>query len=279
MHKALVIGLGMGLQYKQWLKQLGFAVTTVDPDLDKNADFLSIESCLTKQSMFDLVYIGTPNYTHELIARQLASHTKILLIEKPGFETHTHWVNFVKEFNQTRVMMVKNNQYRPEREIWHEMAERSDKVYVVWQREKGIPSSPWFIDPAKSYGGVSRDLMPHMLSYFTNFTDYANSITTRQQKEDLLDIGIDTWCIMEYTAANDKKTEWILFTDWQNESYDSASIEFIINGHSHIYDLGALCPSEPYLDMITACIKNLDNDNFWNDQLAQDVWIHQQIEI
>lgn len=279
MYKALVVGLGMGQQYKNWLEQLSFDVTTIDPDLNKNADFVTIETCLDKHNKFDLVYIGTPNYTHEPIARQLVNHTKILLIEKPGFQTHSHWMNFVKEFYQTRIMMVKNNQYRPERNIWRDMAYRSEKVCVTWQREKGIPSSPWFIDPVKSYGGVSRDLMPHMLSYFTNFTDYSNSITIKRQKEDLLNIGIDTWCIMEYTAANDKKTQWILFTDWQNESYDSASIEFIISGHSHIYDLGSLCPSEPYLDMITDCVKNVDNDNFWNEQLAQDLWIHQQLEL
>jgi hypothetical protein len=116
-----------------------------------------------------------------------------------------------------------------------------------------------------------------MLSYYTNLTLYDYGTKIHTVKEDLVGVGVDTRCVMEFVAANDKKTEWTLVTNWQTDEYDSAYIEFIIDEHSHIYDLGALCPAEPYKDMITTAIKNIDNNEFWNSQYDQDVWIHKQI--
>lgn len=277
MPRAVVVGLGMGQQYVQWFEQLGYTVTTVDTDPSKQADHSDFEFIFDDWYRQNIIYIGTPNFTHEPIARQLASHAEILLVEKPGFKSYSNWMRFVSDFPRTGIMMVKNNQYRPETELWREMADRSDRVNVVWERADGIPSSPWFVNPKQSYGGVSRDLMPHMLSYFTNFADYSHSREVSRRKEDLVGVGVDTYCILEYTAANDKKTAWTLITNWQTDEYDSAHIEFVIDGHSHIYDLGAWCPSEPYLDMIRTCVKNIDNNKFWNEQYAQDIWIQKQI--
>ena len=110
MSKALVIGLGMGIQYVSWLQDLGFTVTTIDTDLNKKPDYTDFEFLYDEGHKQDIIYIGTPNFTHESIARQVASHAQILLIEKPGFKNYTNWMRFVSDFKSTRVMMVKNNQ-------------------------------------------------------------------------------------------------------------------------------------------------------------------------
>ena len=277
MSNAVVVGLGMGVQYVSWFRDLGYTVTTVDTDASKNPDHTDFEFLYDEWHRQDIIYIGTPNYTHESIARQVASHARLLLIEKPGFKNQANWMRFVNDHHRTRVMMVKNNQYRPEVELWRDMAERSDRVNVCWERQQGIPTSAWFTNPKQSYGGVSRDLMPHMLSYYTNLTCYDYGTKIHSRKEDFVGVGVDTYCIMEFVAANDKKTAWTLVTNWQTDEYDSAYIEFIIDGHSHIYDLGALCPAEPYKDMITTAVNNIDNNEFWNSQYDQDVWIHKQI--
>jgi hypothetical protein len=38
------------------------------------------------------------------------------------------------------------------------------------------------------------------------------------------------------------------------------------------------CPEEAYHNMIKDAIDNVDNDNFWQQQVRQDIWIHKQIE-
>lgn len=277
MPRAVVIGLGMGQQYVQWFKQLGYTVTTVDTDPSKQADHTDFEFLFDNYFRQDIIYIGTPNFTHESIARQVGNHTKLLLIEKPGFKNYSNWMRFVNDYHRTRVMMVKNNQYRPETELWRDLAARSERVNVCWERQNGIPQSTWFTDLKQSYGGVSRDLMPHMLSYYTNLTLYDAGVKIHSRKEDFTGVGVDTYCILEFIAANNKKTEWTLVTNWQTDEYDSAHIEFIFNGRSHIYDLGAWCPNEPYLDMIKTAVDNIANNEFWNSQYDQDIWIQKQI--
>ena len=43
------------------------------------------------------------------------------------------------------------------------------------------------------------------------------------------------------------------------------------------HELG-LCPGEAYKAMIQKAMSNLNNNTFWQDQLEQDIWIHEQIE-
>ena len=37
-------------------------------------------------------------------------------------------------------------------------------------------------------------------------------------------------------------------------------------------------PEEAYRAMIENAVNNLNNNEFWTEQLAQDLWIHRQIE-
>lgn len=48
--------------------------------------------------------------------------------------------------------------------------------------------------------------------------------------------------------------------------------------YSAVVEKLGLCPEEAYKKMIMMAIENLNNNQYWQDQLAQDIWIHQQIE-
>lgn len=274
MIKALVVGLGMGQQYTAWFKSLGYTVSTVDSDPEKFANYLLLSDALTDCN-FDIAYIGTPNYTHELLARQVAVRTKILLIEKPGVESQAAWIRFVNDFPETRIMMIKNNQYRLEHSGWRALADNSKKVTVCWSRQNGVPKPNWFKDKQLSFGGVKSDLMPHMLSYYTLLTDYKYGQKIYQDSDDMVNIGIDSRAFLEF---KNKDTTWNLIVDWKNNCKDENYIEFETKLGVFKFDLGELCPADPYIRMIKTAMNNIDNKEFWLDQYDQDVWIHKQLE-
>lgn len=291
MNKALVIGLGMGQQYRDWLDELGYSVNTVDIDPDKKADFLTVDQAI-KHSNYTIIYIGTPNWTHEPITRQVAKHARLILIEKPGVENEKSWKQLVKDFPLTRIMMVKNNQYRTEILEFKRLADISNRIYVKWNNKNRIPHpGSWFTTKSKSFGGVSRDLIPHMLSYYSALTNYKSGIKLFSQKkqnhslETIIDTDygtvnyngiydVDDKCEIEF---KNKNTTWILTANWKNDKEDDSSITFNTPDGNIRFELG-LCPKEAYQNMIQTAVQNLDNDIFWQDQLEQDIWIHNQIE-
>ena len=281
MGNCLVIGLGMGLQYKKWLEELGFTVITVDPDISKRADYTDVATCLNHHDTFLLTYIGTPNYTHELIARQTASHTKCLLIEKPGLENSSSWKKLVEDFPTTRISMVKNNQHRLELSGFKNLVKISKEINITWSREKGIPVSDWFKKKDLAFGGVSRDLMPHLLSYYTKLSDIQEGNIVYKEKADINHTGIDDYCFLK--ILNDNKL-WNFTASWQNLIADKHYIEFVTNIDRIRFELGDYvtafggCPGYAYLNMIHKAITNLDNENYWQDELKQDFWIHKQLE-
>lgn len=293
MNKALVIGLGMGQQYALWLSELGYTVYTVDIDPSKAADYTDVAVAIADHPLLDVVYIGTPNWTHEPIARQVAPHTKLVLIEKPGVKSSAIWQDLVTSYPDSRIMMVKNNQFRSDIDRFKQLADQSEKVYVRWNNANRIPHpGSWFTTKSKSFGGVSRDLMPHMLSYYCALTDYQNgtkikgSADQRYELKDITDTDygsvnpngtydVDDFCHFEFKNGN---TTWILSANWKtNLDHDDSSIAFSMKGSAVRHELG-LCPGEAYKAMIQNAMSNLNNNTFWQQQLDQDLWIHQQIE-
>lgn len=281
LHKALVIGLSMGQQYASWLTSLGYSVSTVDVNPDKNPTYIRYEDAVLDNT-YDIIYIGTPNWTHESIARHVAPYTRLLIVEKPGVVDSQAWKCLVEDFPLTRIMMVKNNQYRFEMAGYKQLAQLSDSVRVTWSRKSGIPGSSWFTQPELSFGGVSRDLMPHLLSYYTVLTDYNLGSKILTAIGDNNDTGIDDRYELVF---NNNNTAWYLVADWKNNLADEHSIEFSINGNKVKFQLGDYmtafggCPAGPYMSMIKTAIDNLDNDVFWQEQKDQDIWIHEQIDI
>lgn len=289
--KGLIVGMGIGGLYKSVLTTLGYEIVTVDIDPSKEADFLSVDSAIEEHSQFDTVHICTPNFTHKELTEKLAPISKIIFVEKPGFKDSKEWKEVIEKFSNTRIMMIKNNMWRNNIDELKNFASKSDSVRIEWIRRNCIPNpGSWFTDKELAFGGVSRDLMPHMLSLFIalnpNWLDSEATLKAAIQHWKLEDIdsteygivnpegvhNVDDKCIIEYGD------NWHLESNWRSMSDESSAIEFIEgNKVFHRFDLG-WCPEEAYLNMVSNAVKNLNNDDFWNNQFKQDMWIHEQIE-
>ena len=288
--KALIVGMGIGQLYHSVFTSLGYEIDTVDSNPEKNATFKTADSIV---DAYDIAVICTPNFTHELIARTIAKNCKIVLIEKPGVQDSKCWFCLVEDFPNTRFMMVKNNQYRNEIELFKRQADQSDRVYVRWNNANRIPQpGSWFTTKELAFGGVSRDLIPHMLSYYCALTDYKQGTKVKAkaiQNYELADIDstdygvvnpngtydVDDFCHLEFENGN---TTWMLSANWKtNLDHDDSSISFSMKNSAVRHALG-LCPESAYKTMVETAVKNLNNNEFWNNQLAQDLWIHEQIE-
>lgn len=293
MKTSLIVGMGIGKLYEQVLDELGHGIITVDLDPNKGADFFTVDDAIKECRMFDTAHICTPNFTHISIARKLAPVTKIIFIEKPGVATSDAWEQLVKDYPNTRFMMVKNNQYRKEIKRFKELADQSERVFLRWNNVNRIPHpGSWFTTKRDAFGGVSRDLLPHLLSYYCTLTDYKQGTkikATARQSYTLEDIDstdygvvnkdgtydVDDFCYLEFTNGN---TTWVLTASWKIPvEKDDSSIAFGMNNSSVRHELG-LCPEEAYKKMIETAIENRDNNEFWNTQFEQDMWIHKQME-
>jgi predicted dehydrogenase len=292
MKTSLVVGMGIGNLYAAVLDDLGHGVITVDSDPGKGADFTNVDDAISKCRSFDTVHICTPNFTHIKIARKLAACSRIVFIEKPGVATSDAWKQLVADYPKTRFVMVKNNQYRTEIEQFKELAKQSSTVYLKWNNCNRIPNpGSWFTDKSLAFGGVSRDLIPHMLSYYCVLSDYTKGnklYAMAVQRNELKDIdstdygvinydgvyNVDDFCEMEFSNGN---TKYILTANWRTLSPSDIGISFVINGETIKFELG-LCPESAYKQMIYEAVENLNNDTYWQEQLAQDIWIHKQIE-
>lgn len=286
--RSLIIGMGFGnAVYRPVLESLGHTVITVDPY--READFVSLQDAIDKHKFFDTVNICTPNYTHEQIAREIAPYARLVFVEKPGVIDSKCWQCLVEDFPNTKIVMVKNNQYRQEIDVYQSLAEKSRNIRVTWSSNNRIPNpGSWFTTKELSFGGVSRDLMPHALSYYTKLSDWKSgrlvSATTSQRYKlseiKSTDYGVvnaagvydvDDYC--EFVFKTGSHT-WTLITDWKsNSGIDEVSIDF----EGKRFELG-LCPEQAYEKMITTAFKNLNNNAFWEEQYRQDIFIHQLIE-
>lgn len=291
--KALIVGLGIGSLYLKVLKELEWEVVTVDSDPAKNADYQNIKDILDQR--FDLSYIGTPNYTHEELARTVADISRIVLIEKPGVINSDAWIGLIKDFPHTRFSMVKNNQYRKEMENFKKLYSNSDHIVVCWNRKNCIPNpGSWFTTKSKAFGGVSRDLLPHMISYYTALDDFEKGETkfANSEQRHNLDSIIDTeYGVIDRTGTYDvddfceliifnRTHNWLFVCNWKSNQVDDSSITFDVPGQEQriTVELG-WCPEYAYKNMIEDLVSNLNNDEFWINQNKQDIFIHQQIEI
>jgi predicted dehydrogenase len=293
MAKALIIGLGFGQAvYKPVLTQLGYEVITVDMDTSKGADFSNLDDAIRVHSKFDTVNICTPNFTHIKLARKIAAQSKIVFVEKPGVANSEAWKQLCIDYPQTRFMMVKNNQYRDTIKQFKTLADQSHTVRLVWNNKNRIPNpGSWFTTKDLAFGGVSRDLMPHMLSYYVALTDYTkgnklySNAVQRHELENIIDTdygrvdhngtyNVDDFCEFEFSNSG---TRWILSANWKDDKADDVYISFDMKNSAAKFVLG-LCPEEAYKAMIENAVDNLNNNDFWKDQLEQDLWIHKQIE-
>jgi len=289
--RSLVIGMGIGQLYKTVLEKLGYQVVTVDQDPAKGADFTSIETAIRKHSWFDTAHICTPNFTHLPIAEQVAQSSRIVFIEKPGVNTSDDWTKLVRQRPFTRFMMVKNNMWRSNINELKELASKAKTVDIFWSRKNCIPHpGSWFTTKELAFGGVSRDLMPHLLSLYIamNAQWRTEQITGKQA---LRLHTLESITSTEYGTINPNGTydvddrchflfgnKWTLLADWANMYEDDSSIKFTMeDGSIERFELG-WCPEEAYYNMIKDAVDNVDDSNFWLKQFEIDTWIHERIE-
>jgi predicted dehydrogenase len=292
--KSLVAGLGIGKLYVDVLTQLGADVVTVDKDATKNPTFTNFaEACASDE--YDTVHICTPNFTHEELFYQYVQGkhkpNSIVFVEKPGFIEPQRWQKASEA--DVRLMMVKNNQYRSNIQEMCDDAKTAGFIRLSWINYNRVPNpGTWFTTKELAWGGVSRDLMPHLLSYlpmfyprsFRDFGIYRKLVQQRSQLSDLTssDYGtvkadgiynVDDYCAIEMALA---ETRLLLIADWRSMREDNVGIEMFTEAGA-VYPLG-LCPEEAYSTMIQTALRNQNVDEFWNDQRIQDIWIHKVLE-
>lgn len=286
--KSLIIGMNIGQLYKQVLSNLKFDVVTVDLNLP--ADYKFYQDAISEHKRFDTVHICTPNFTHEVIATTIAKHTKFLFIEKPGFRFESDWKKLVEQFPDTRIMMVKNNMWRDNINELRHLHSTSKTIKLHWLNENRVPNpGSWFTDKELAFGGVSRDLLPHLLSLYAalepefekTFWLYKHA-WQRWELENLtssnygkvnpfgvydVDDNVNLECY-----NNDRR--WYIKSSWRTLEKDDIAIHF----DNTTIPLG-LCPESAYQNMINEAIQNQFNKSFWQNQLRIDAWIHRQINL
>jgi|TARA_R110000851_G_scaffold10806_2_gene38469 hypothetical protein len=290
MPKALIIGMGIGQLYYQIYMKKGWEFQTVD--LTKPADYSDV---IDIQGEFDIAHICTPNFTHESIARQIADKCKIVFVEKPGAENADAWSQLVKDFPQTLILMVKNNQHRHNVDILKETTQNCDNLVLNWCNKNRVPNpGSWFTTKELAYGGVSRDLMPHLLSWVQvladDYTRIENVYNDSEQRYDLDTIGdtdygevtkngtYDVDDFAQIYLVDRPKINFMLNTAWKQEEDDAINIKFYsMENLIHTEELG-LCPEDAYSKMIDSAYENIYNKEYKQEQLAKDIWIHKQLE-
>jgi predicted dehydrogenase len=289
--RSLVIGMGIGQLYKTVLENLDHEVITVDQDPSKGAMLPSVDAAILVYAPFDTVHICTPNFTHFEIAAKIAPVSKMIFIEKPGVADSNSWNILLETFKYTRFMMVKNNMWRSNINDLKELASQAKTVKIKWIRKNCIPSpGSWFTTKKLAFGGVSRDLMPHLLSLYVAMNphwraDTVNGTTTlaawKLEDIDNTDYGVvnpkgtydvDDVCVINFTD------KWTCAANWRSMDTEDSSIEFIMQDNSvERCELG-WCPEEAYQAMIKEAVERVDDAKFWTDQYEQDTWIHTVIE-
>ena len=289
--KSLIVGMGIGQLYLTVLKTIGSEVITVDTNENAGAHFASVDSALERHQRFDTVHICTPNFTHYDLAAKVAPYTKIVFVEKPGVATAEEWKSLLETFPKTRFMMVKNNQWRDEFVDYKKIAQDADTILFKWINRNRVPKpGSWFTDKKLAYGGVSRDLLPHLLSYYTGFfPDFAKSapevkmVKQRWTINDLVDSDygeVDPnghYDVDDRVELEIKHNGKLLFfiADWRSADRDDIGLTFIAEGGARFeFELG-LCPEQAYETMIRSALDNLNNSDFWKEHIRQDFWIHE----
>ena len=293
--KSLVVGLGFGQLYVDILKRMGHEVITVDINPDANGDFTELTTAISAHAPFDTAHICVPNHLHYKTALKLAEHTKIVFVEKPGVETINHWRLLTNLNTSTRFMMTKNNQWRNNIKDITKNCEASDLIQINWVNKNRIPGpGTWFTDKSKAFGGVSRDLLPHLMSIMMSvnkntYQDFKVKKYHTEQRWNLSDCtgtdygvvnengvyDVDDSATMELTDGN--KT-YILYANWKNNLHDDMAIHFYKDGESHLESISlGLCPEQAYEEMIKNSLIHLEDDMFWNNQLEQDLYIQEKI--
>ena len=285
--KALIIGMGIGQLYRDIYTRKGWQVVTIDNA--KPADFTDVRDVVDTD--FDVAHVCTPNYMHKTHAGMAADRAKIVFVEKPGVQDALGWGMLLNQNKNAKIVMVKNNQHRAEIEDLKVLANNSTEIDINWVNSNRVPGpGTWFTTREKAWGGVSRDLMPHLVSIYIALTgkDYEENPVEvecfrKWTMEDIIAAGTEygsvdpegVYDVDDHAALTFQigERKFNLTACWRNAKEDDRAIHFDDSSH----ELG-LCPEDAYERMIDTALANLHNEDYWYDQLLQDMFIHRMME-
>lgn len=287
---SLIVGMGIGGLYKTVTANINnIDVVTVDINPAMAADYVSVDRALEVHKKFDVAHICTPNFTHYALAEKLAAHVDIIFIEKPGVDNSKLWMKLKQRHPKTKFVMVKNNQWRTNIDAMQRYYANCKKIKLHWINKNRVPKpGSWFTNRDLAFGGVSRDLIPHLLSLLIavepNYQDIIWAKLHSYQKWRLQDLTDSDYgdvqnngvynvddCAELLGRIADKTIE--IVADWRSNNETDIAVYF----DDKRIELG-LCPESAYQKMIENCIWNKDNHYFWQNQFTQDFWIHSIID-
>ena len=279
--------MGFGELYREIHESLGHTVTTVDTV--KPATYADLADAV-QDKYYDMAHVCVPNYLHYDIANTVAKNSKIVIVEKPGVKDAESWKKLLRLNPKTRFMMSKNNQWRDNIQEMRLVAAESVHIYIDWINRDRVPNpGSWFTDKSKAYGGVSRDLMPHLLSIYIKLNDdwlkSSVGFTSANQRWRLSDIKTSEYGTVDLNGVYDVDdhacmifdNKWYLAANWRDGQVDNRGVHCYKSGSSKRFELG-LCPQDAYARMIAAAFANIDNEDFWTEQASQDIWIHNMVQ-
>lgn len=288
----LIIGLGIGQVYKEQLEQDANFVVTVDANPKLDPCFVSVDQALYS-GQYDIGIICTPNFTHKEIAYQIAPHCNIVVVEKPGLRTAKEWIDLCATFPNTKILMAKNNMYRPQNRILKDAANPKfvdlEAIEIIWDNKNRVPKpGTWFTTKELAWSGVSRDLMPHLLHMAENLSgpivaaDIKNlhkrqnwklkDLTGSEYGSIVSDGTYDVDDFATLTVGNIRCT-----ANWKNSWEDEQLIKFLYKDKTVLtYDFG-LCPNYVYGRMIEAFV-NMDHYDY-QCQMNLDIRVHEILEL
>jgi len=294
--KSLIVGMGIGGLYKSQLEFLGATVTTVDSNPAVKADYLSIQD-IPPTEMFDTAHICTPNFLHDEHARLCAPLSTIVFVDKPGVKTAGDWHRLTEDFPTTRFMMVKNNQWREQIAGLSELAHSAKTINIIWNNCDRVPKpGSWFTTKALAYGGVSRDLMPHLLSWVqalfpedspghSTWKHAWDTSSSSEQWHKLCDLTGSDYGEMFADGVydvDDRASMQLMLNgkvinlqaDWRTGHPDARYLELVFEDDTTLrYEFG-LCPEYAYRRMIQEAHSKVYDVEFWKKQMVRDMWIH-----
>jgi predicted dehydrogenase len=265
----VIVGLGIGSVHLEQAIKLNLFdnIITIDNDPSKNPTYSDIgfNQFLESQENphFNMVIICLPNFLHRRYIDLLAPYSEVIIVEKPGLSSVEEWNTVLEEFPDTRIVMAKNNMFRNTIERWREEYNKSSIINCIWLNKNRVPfPGGWFTNKEKAWGGVSYDLLPHLIHIAISAGSGKISdpiYSTRFQKWNMADVqdteygvvnqnnpiyNVDDHCRISF-MVDDKKINCVAAWKSDRIENDKAEIQFIQEEHNIIIEQG-LCPNAAY---------------------------------
>lgn len=283
--KALVVGMGgIGSNvYAPQLKQLGYAVDSVDPVAP--ATFKSVAHL---DSNYDVAVVCTPNYTHFDLAAAIAPRCAVVFVDKPGVANSERWQQLIAEYPQTRFIMCKNNLYRQHSPFANLDLDDVYALEINWINADRVPSpGSWFTNRSLAWGGVKHDLFPHLYCHLVKIAPNATLerlSSSKARRWELAQLGATAYGVVNsdgvYDVEDFAQETWLinnripvtLTANWRG-GIDKQNILVYSKDTVQEWRYG-LCPDDAYGRMIATAVNEP-----YSYHTNLDTWIHKNLEI